>query len=336
MEVVKSIVHRLEKKRNQKSTLKLRKDLLPISVPLTNLLSELRIVYNKKTGKSYGIFQPDDETYPFKKFLLQYIKNESDFASFSNKSMSLFKSKIDSANLATGGYVIFIHYKVNETNYLMVVMLSDKSGITINDETLDLLDTTHLDLEKLHLAGRIDVDQWRTDVSEKYLSFVKGRKSGDGVSLYFREFLGCTDYTDPKKQSLILLQVIEDYGMKNEMSYNDKVQFKQRIFDYCEEKRKAGLPIYLEDLSYYIDEENPEAFLEFSNSEKYALNSGFEPHRDTIKKFRRYMGKDASLSISFESDLLGNRINYKADQKILEIKKLPIDLQNELDNIYTR
>ena len=330
MSIINSVVHRLEKERNKKSLLKLRDSILEVGEPLENLLFEIRKVYNKKTGKSYGIFKNDISIYPFSDFLRQQIDDELEFIEFTKKAMSLFKSKIDIANLATGGYVLFIHYE----NYLMVVMLNDKSGVTIDDKTLEVLDTNHLDLEKLHLAARIDLESWNLKDSQKYLSFVKGRNSSDSVSLYFREFLGCTDYTDPKEQTQILLKVVDEFCSNKGYDNDEKQNYRQRVFDYCEKKRKQREPIYLEDLSHILDEENPDEFLQFANSEEYGLNSGFEPHRDTLQRLKRYVGEDTKLTIKFEAELLGKRIIYNSNDKSLLINKLPASLENQLDELY--
>jgi len=211
MSIKNCILHRLEKHRNEKSTLKTRKTVLEVTQPVESLLYEIRRVYSEKTGKAYGLFQSDSIAYPFSSLLGRYLDDENTFVDFTKDAMSLFKSKIDPANLATGGYVLYIHYNANEKDYLMIVMLNDKSGVSINDHTLDVLSSTHLDLDHLHLAARLDIKLWQSGQSEKYISFVKGRKSGESISNYFREFLGCTDYTDSKEQTQVLLKVIDNY-----------------------------------------------------------------------------------------------------------------------------
>lgn len=330
MSIINSVVHRLEKDRYSKSTVNLRESILEVSEPLENLLAEIRKVYNNKTGKSYGRFQSDVSVYPFSSYLTKHLDDEFSFIEFTKKAMNLFKNKIDVANLATGGYVLFIHYE----NYLMVVMLNDKSGISIDEKTLEVLDASHLDLEKLHLAARIDLDSWNNSDSQKYLSFVKGRKSSESVSLYFREFLGCTDYTDPKEQTQILLKVVDDFCNYKNYDNEDRQNYRQLVFDYCDDKRKAKQPVYLEDLSHHLNEEEPNEFLQFANSEEYSLNTGFELHHDTLQRLKRYIGKDNKLSIKFEAELLGDRIIYNSNEKSLLINKLPADLENQLDELY--
>ena len=330
MPILNSIVHRLEKERNTKSVLKLRDTILDVNEPVENLLSEIKKVYNNKTGKSYGIFESDITIYPFSNYLKNHIDKKLEFIDFTKKAMSLFKSKIDVANLATGGYVLFIHYD----NYLMIVMLNDKSGVTIDDKTLEVLDASHLELDKLHLAARIDLYSWNKKDSQKYLSFVKGRSSNDSVSLYFRGFLGCTDYTDPKAQTQLLLKVVDDFCSNKQYNNDERQNYRQRVFDYCDDKRKNREPVYLEDLSHNLNEENPGEFLQYANSEENGLNSGFEPHRDTLQRLRRYVGQDNKLTIKFEAELLGNRIIYDPDNKSLLINKLPVSLENQLDELY--
>ena len=83
----------------------------------------------------------------------------------------------------------------------------------------------------------------------------------------------------------------------------------------------------------YISEGEPNEFLKFANSEEYSLSTGFEPHRDTIKRLRRIFGKDKKLALSFDTDLLGNRIIYNQNEESLLIRELPNDLKIQLDEM---
>jgi len=329
MVINNSIIHQLSKERNSKSTINLRESILQVNNQLNQLLCEIKKVYNEKTGKSYGVFENNITLYPLSVLLKKYLTNEISFIEFTKEAMNLLKNKIDTENLATGGYLLFVHYDC----FFMVVMLNDKNGVSISNDTLDIIETNHLDLEKLHLAARIDLTLWQSEGS-KYLSFVKGRNTGDYVSNYFREFIGCTDYTSSKEQTELLLVSVDNYCKQKEFDDERKKSFKHSVFEYCENKRKNKELVYLEDLSHYLDEDNPNDFFEFANSNEAKLNSGFEPHRDTLSRLQRYNGKDSDLIISFNSDLLGNRVIFNRVESTLLINKLPKDLEIQLNKMY--
>lgn len=328
------IVHRVIKSvGGGEASIQTREDILTISEPVTSLVKEILLLYNNKSSRAYGVFNPDDENYPFAKYVNEYLYNGTNFVDFSVKSMKRLHNKIKDVTLATGGYISFIHYKSELKNYVMVVMLNDKYGTAINESTLEINKTIHLDLNKLHFAARLNVTDWETGTGNKYLSFIKGRGT-DGISHYFREFVGCDEFTDSKRLTEKLIQAIKDFGSTKQLDDTEQQQLKKLAFDYCEDKRKNKESVALEELSNRVWVQQPDEFLAFINSETYQLTSTFEPHRNTLRKLYRFSGKDKSLAISFDSELLGTRIHYMKDTETLTIQGLPRDLKLDLDKKY--
>lgn len=331
MQIRNAIVHRLQKDRFQESVLHIRDDLLQVDEALTRLLTEVRDVYTRKAGKSYGRFQQDQDVYPVSRFLRQLLDGQFDFIEFTRRSMNTFKRNIDPAQLATGGFVLFVQYAVNQNEYLMTVMLNDQLGTAIDPETLEINDTRHLDLSHLHLAARVDLGAWDQGREEKYLSFVKGRASADSVSKYFRDFLGCAEYTDARDETRTLLRVVQAYCEDQGFGRDATARFKGAVHDYCEARRKSGSPVHLDELSRAIDEENPDSFFEFANGEEHRLSNVFDPDRATLRQLKRFQGKDQKLSIAFDQDLLGVRVIYDSEERTLLIRNLPDELARQLD-----
>lgn len=328
------IIHRVLKKAGAtEADITIRDTVLGISTEVELLVKDILTLYNNKSARAYGIFSADNDNYPFSKYVNLYLSDTDDFVKFTHISMLRLQNKIKDASLATGGYIAFIHYKTEVKNYIMVVMLNDKSGTSINADTLEINKTMHLDLSKLHFAARLNVTDWQSGETTKYLSFIKGRGT-EGISKYFREFVGCDEFTDSKKLTERLVQAVNDFGTSQKLTEEATQQLKKRCFDYCEQKRKDQETVLLEDLANHVWEAVPEEFLSFVNDEKYGLSSGFEPNRDCLRRLYRYSGKEKGLAISFDAELLGKRIHYDKGEQTLTIKGLPKDLKQELDVIY--
>lgn len=332
MEVSSAIVHWLQKDRHSASSIYPRDTLLPIDAPLTTLADKIRTIYTEKTGKAYGRFQANDTVYPISQLLRNHVHDDTGFVQFSKDAMDVFKAKIDTVQLATGGYVLFIKYNVNQRQYLMVVMLNDTTGAAIDRVTLDIDHATYLDLRHLHLAARIDITSWLSGNADRYLSFVKGRASTDEVSKYFRDFLGCDDYVDSKAQSQTLLHAVRLFCDSKDFSSEERQQFRNTVFNYCEERRGQGQPVVLEDLSHYLNEGEPTEFLEFANSEQIGLSNMIEPHGRTLKQLKVFRGKTPRMSISFDSELLGTYVIYDREHGDLIFHELPDNLKQQLDD----
>jgi nucleoid-associated protein len=328
------IIHRVLKKAGAtEASIKTRDKVLDVSVEVEDLVKDILNVYNSKSARAYGIFNPDIETYPFSKYVKHYLSEPKVFVQFTQTSMVRLQNRIKDATLATGGYIAFIHYKTELKNYVMVVMLNDKGGTAINEATLEVNKTMHLDLSKLHFAARLNVTDWDTDASSKYLSFIKGR-STEGISKYFREFLGCDEFTESKRLTERLVQAVKDFGDAKNLSEDSKQALRKLCFEYCEKKRKDREPVLLDELANHVWDVVPSEFLEFVNDEKYQLSSGFEPHAGSLRKLYRFSGREKGLTISFDSDLLGKKVHYDKVEQTLTIKGLPQDLKRELDEIH--
>lgn len=333
MSIQHIIVHRLEKERESPSTLHPRDKELKVSTAAENLLANLRATYEEKTGKAFGVFQQDQTKYPFSDYLSQHLNGTIGFAEFSRRSMERLQTEIDNEKWATGGYVAFILYHTEgeeAKRYLLVVMLNDRRGTAVDPATLEIQDITHLMLDELHLAGRVDLDAWRAS-EESYLTFVKGRKRGVTVSRYFREFLGCTDYVDSVVESRKLARVVRDYIKREKLPRDRARKIRANVVDAVARAIDEDEPLDLEILSKQIDPDEPNKFLRHANSDKFRLPASFDPDPSSLRQLARFSGSDADVSVSFEASVLGNRVQYDRKAKSLTIVRLPKRLERELD-----
>lgn len=334
MELSRATVHYLNKVRgedgNFPATLRLRPALLPVNEQIQNLIIRLRQLYNSKSGHGYGVFHQNLDVFPLSGWLDGYSAAEWDFLEFSHRAMDFMKHKIDAVALATGGYFLFAAYQENEESFLLVASLKNRPGFVFNDD-LDLADQEHIDLDHLHEMARINLTSWAGG-GERYLSFAKRRASGDEFTKYFREFIGCDEFTESRTLTNNLLHALQAFSAADEASPEVRSRRREIVFGYCEEKRAAGERISLVALSGRLNEDEPEGFLNYVNeNQQFAVGDDFIPDRNVYKKLQRLAGSDKRLSISFEADLLGNQVVYDAEQGTLLISNIPPSLRQQLD-----
>lgn len=320
------IVHLLEKEQHQTDvSVGLRSDELPVSARLTTLMDHVRRLYNKGTGRGWGEFEED-------RFLAlqvaEYLEGRVDFYQFTTRAVGELVGHLKNTPLSTGGYLLFVDYDQSGDHFLMIVMLKSAPGLTF-DAALEILDVQHLDLQKLHFAARINLTA-RAAGRPKYISFIRGRATA-GVTTYFKEFIGVTEYSDALLKTKELVNAVIDYLDEKGLAPEELESEKSRVHAYCANVASEDRPVYLEDLSRFLDEENPTDFLEYANSDEVQLEDEIHIERSVLKPLVRYFGKDKDVSIGFSGRALkAQRVTFDPGRDELTIRGVPAALRAQL------
>lgn len=96
-------------------------------------MDEVKNVYYKKSNPIYGVFDSAEESYPYQKYLNEYLESKVTFYEFTGRAISHFEKVINEISQATGGYVLFCHFKTVE-EFVVVIMLNDRLSYMINDK----------------------------------------------------------------------------------------------------------------------------------------------------------------------------------------------------------
>lgn len=324
------IVHLIEKKPDgTPAVLHVRDSELGESQAMENLLADLNESYNAKQGKAWGFFHEESGAYPFSGWLSQYMDGNQDFTAFSRQAVEHLQKLMEESNLSTGGHVLFAHYQQGMTDYLAIALLHHSEGVTVT-ESLDVAAARHLDLGQLHLATRINISEWQNNKqSKQYISFIKG-KNGKKVSEYFRDFIGCQEGIDGPGETRTLLKAFSDFVENEDLPEEQAREKTSALVGYASSQAKIGEPVSLEELSGLIDEERPKAFYDHIRNKDYGMAPEFPADKRTLNQFRRFTGRAEGLSISFESHLLGSKIEYDEARDMLIIRQLPTQLVDQL------
>ena len=86
----------------------------------------------------------------------------------------------------------------------------------------------------------------------------------------------------------------------------------------------------MDELSGLIDEERPQAFYDHIRNKDYGLSPEIPPDKRMLKQFQRFTGRSEGLSISFDSHLLGSRIEFNEMADTLVIRNVPTLLKEQL------
>ncbi len=267
--------------------------------------------------------------------LQEYVVNDADFVHFSKETASLIAEEMKNSYLFNGGYVLFLRYKNQERNWLLVVMLKLKAGTGIDQNTLSFKETLSFDIDHLHEAARIDLKKWQTGI-QPYLTFIKKSKGGEDVTQYFRHALGCTEYIDSKHHTDQVIKAVDGFCKDQGWTPEQRNDARRRTYEYCDNKDKKGEEVNLTALSAFIFDQEPIAFSDYIRDNGYEVGETFKPHKKTYTRLHRINAKVGSINVSFDvEDILQQHVDYDKDNNCLIIHNIPQDLIDKINEVKT-
>ena len=322
------VLHQLVKHaENETTTMEsvLRDELLTITPEVEQMMLQLHQGYQNK-GKAFGVFQ---ENSIFAQDLNRLLENEINFLNFSQQSTKLLAQELGKYNFADSGTLILCQYNFLATDYLFIALLDSRISMLV-DENLEIRRTEYLDITQFDIAARINLTDLQVNAnSNRYLTFIKGRV-GRKISDFFMDFLGAEEGLNPQVQNQCLLQAVSDYCEQGELNKEQTQEVKKQVFEYCKGQLASGDEIALTELSANLPTLNEHPFVTFTEEQDYGLEETIPPVRSALKTLTKFSGSGKGVTLSFDADLLNNRIEWNPLTDTLTIKGIPPNLKDQL------
>lgn len=322
------VLHQLVKHaENETTTMEsvLRDELLTITPEVEQMMLQLHQGYQNK-GKAFGVFQ---ENSIFAQDLNRLLENEIDFLNFSQQSTKLLAQELGKYNFADSGTLILCQYNFLATDYLFIALLDSRISMLV-DENLEIRRTEYLDITQFDIAARINLTDLQVNAnSNRYLTFIKGRV-GRKISDFFMDFLGAEEGLNPQVQNQCLLQAVSDYCEQGDLNKEQTQAVKKQVFEYCKGQLASGDEIALTELSANLPTLNERPFVTFTEEQDYGLEETIPPVRSALKTLTKFSGSGKGVTLSFDADLLNNRIEWDPLTDTLTIKGIPPNLKDQL------
>lgn len=322
------VLHQLVKHaENETTTMEsvLRDELLTITPEVEQMMLQLHQGYQNK-GKAFGVFQ---ENSIFAQDLNRLLENEINFLNFSQQSTKLLAQELGKYNFADSGTLILCQYNFLATDYLFIALLDSRISMLV-DENLEIRRTEYLDITQFDIAARINLTDLQVNAnSTRYLTFIKGRV-GRKISDFFMDFLGAEEGLNPQVQNQCLLQAVSDYCEQGKLNKEQTQAVKKQVFEYCKGQLASGDEIALTELSANLPTLNERPFVTFTEEQDYGLEETIPPVRSALKTLTKFSGSGKGVTLSFDADLLNNRIEWDPVTDTLTIKGIPPNLKDQL------
>ena len=324
------ILHQLVKSNEEAEnspqlTAVLREQLLAITPEVEQMMLQLHQGYQNK-AKGYGIFQ---ESSVFAQSLNRLLENELDFLPFSHESTHLLINELSKYNFADNGTLVLCQYNFLATDYLFIALLDSRISMLVNEQ-LEIQRTEYLDITQFNIAARINLTDLQLNAnSNRYLTFIKGRV-GRKIADFFMDFLGAEEGLNPQVQNQCLLQAVDDYCVQGELNREQTQAVKKQVFEYCKGQLNSGEEIELAELSNELPTLNQQPFMAFTQEQNYGLEENIPPVRTALKSLTKFSGSGKGVTISFDAELIDQRIIWDEAADTLTIKGLPPNLRDQL------
>lgn len=333
MEVRESIIHGVIKAKETSgagsTTIRPRQELLPVDDRLNLLCNDVLALYTKLSN-GYGTFGADPLLHAFPLQLNRYLREEIDLVELSRSTSTLLSARMQDQFMATTSWPLFVRYTNQGREWLLIAMLKLKEGVGIDEATLDLNNSLSFDISHLHEAARIDIEKLQMD-EQPYLSFIKRRAGDADVTQYFRTAISCTEYTDAKHNTDMVIKAAEAYCSEQNWSPERCQQARDSLYNYCNTKKHDDEPVNLTALSAHIDDQNPEGFVQFVRASDFEVNEIFSPNPASYKKLMRVSRRFGSISVSFDvDDLRQETVRYDPESDTIIISSPPVELINDM------
>ena len=328
VQVERLVVHYVDKK-DEMVDIHLRNDEMPVNDKVNIFIEQLHHAYNGKPGKGFCGFNPEKNSI-VSSSVQSYRQGDMHFYHLTEQAVEVLKEELNKYAFNETGYLIFCHYRYVADDYVLIALVNVKEHYSINQE-LDLTSSRHLDIAKMQLAARIDLNGLATAEEDKrYISFIKGR-AGRKVSDFFLDFLGCEEGIDARQQSQVMLSAVEDYLSEQSYDKSEKDELRKQVFDYCTDCVSSGSDADVSQLSNTISSDDGASFNSFYKEQAYDLEESFPVDKKTLTSMVKFSGQGGGVSVSFERKHLGERVFYDTHSDTLTIKGIPPNLKDQLE-----
>lgn len=308
------IVHKLIKDQHGQATIATGAQLLQTNPAIQNLVDEIHKKY-KTQSKSFGKFEENITEYPFQQYIDSHLlqSRTPDFLAFSCDALTHLRVTTTDVSFATGGWVVICEYEANNNHYIVIAIVNESHGATVNETTYQVSNSIYVDLNKLRHAGRINIDQWQSGIHDKYVSFLRKGKE----TTYFQKYLGCNNIQERKAESDKLVKAVKQFTRSLPSEEKDRIYKLSN--DFLNRLANENLELDLESFAKHVCPESSESLHEFLCSDELELSNGFVPDKTSIRSFLKFVAKDKDWQLSFSRDAL-NDFSYDDSSRILTIE----------------
>lgn len=299
---------------------------------LVSLFTQLKQALQRSATRQYGCFDGEQTDNPLPGLLQKFIADELGFQSLTEKISEQIKLSLDSCEEPISAHLLFVVEELMEQRFFYLFWINHSDAQYIDSE-LDINPLQYVDGAKLNYVFKLDFEQWKVQDWQQYITLQMSRSSKE-ISHAFSHATGFISGVNLQAQTDEFLEIVEQYTQTlDEKAVNPT---KNTIVNYCVEQDMQGNPINFDALSEALDDSAPEKFASFVKEYQETPKEEIYAHRNSLKKYVRFYGREKDLSISFSSDQMEDNILYNPETGELTFKQVPKSLKAQLSKYFKK
>jgi len=319
---------------------KLRNVVNPIEGLSGKLADQLLNLFNEANLNKgeFGVDGDNNVKPLFEQKLESYYTNElevNDFIGLTIELANNYKAILEKNAAVKGGYLVYYHYEKLDDKWLGVAIVPRREEFDITDKDADVIVSSLLELNKLHLGAAINLSKWKLGFDSRYISFKTGQAKE--VRDYFEIYIGCQrDKEAVKIETRKLRDAIRQQATINGL--ND-VEIQEKVdiaHTHIQQQIKGGKSVQLSIIANAVFPEDPQAFITIATDD-FDLGEDLTIHNGELNRYKKLAGNTKSINVSFDRKMLGSDVIFEAanpndnDSKdILIISAIPITLKQAI------
>ncbi|MBD6983501.1 nucleoid-associated protein [Vibrio parahaemolyticus] len=319
------VLHELRNEDGEELQLHLNNGKAPCGLSSELLVQQMNTTFTNKSNNGFGYFDDEFADSDVACYAVEHlVKGDASFLAISTKLAEKLHEELTRYPFVDSGVLVFAEYELLGTCYLMIGLVPKVHSLTASSE-LKLADVDYLDATHMTIAARIDINGFmEADVGEeaRYVSFMRtGNKRR--MNDFFIDFLGIDVATEAKVHSTVLAQALEDYFIDSKTGDEARSMLERTAYAYCDGQIKLKEDISIKELSDTISEEFDKSFADYVKEQGYDLDDEFRGDRGSLRRLVKIAGNGGGVSMSFDAQLLNERVFYDVETDTLTIKGTP-------------
>ncbi|MDB6059951.1 MAG: hypothetical protein JWM78_54 [Verrucomicrobiaceae bacterium] len=290
------------------------------------LFDSLRSAFHTHPRRQFGIFDPASQGAILGAGATDYLSQKLDVDELGLQFARQILQGMKSSEKPHPWHLWFIIEPGAEGPVLYLFLLKHEEIHYISAQQTVTLGSA-IQPSRLQFAVKLSFTEWQSAQSKTYLSYL-APKNQDPVTVAWNELIGFAEGTDRSAKTEEFLTVMERYA--EALPPEKEQDCRARVIDYCLDQDRVGEPVEIKALSRHVDEEVPEALLNFYTEHFEEPSSPLYADRKQLKRYTRFYGRDNDLSIGFSTSMLGGHITYDASTETLIIRAIPKSLKSQL------
>lgn len=325
-QLLNAVIHKLDKEAGAPSRIVEARACLDVQEePLQALVNQVHDVYAGRESKSYGKFDPELSPVSAELHLkLLRDSDDADFLEISRQLMRVLKEKSDVENFSTGGHVLIAESSAANVRWAIVVILNNKAGTTINED-LKVVRAPHLDVDGIRFAGRINLSGWGDGTTDRYISFLKGKKNE--VSQYFQRFLGCSTVQKDLDDTRNLVKAVKSFALAQGLPETERENLLKEVYKFADERATTKQPLDLSELANRVWSADPDTLKNAFAEADPPISDGFIPKKRGLDGLTRFSARTAKWKLEFDREAIQDQtIHFDPEDETITIRNLPADV----------